>query len=42
MGTIAPSKMPKAKTAKRKDGDKFTMYSRGGKVKKAAPHRKLK
>ncbi len=27
------SKMPKARTARRKDGDKFTMYKDGGKVK---------
>ena len=32
MGAIAPSKMPKAKTAQRKDGDKFTMYAEGGSV----------
>ena len=33
MGAIRGSKMPKAKTAKRKDGDKFTKYEAGGKVK---------
>jgi hypothetical protein len=33
MGAIKPSKMPKAKKARRKDGDKFTMYKDGGKVK---------
>ena len=33
MGAIKPSKMPKAKTARRKDGDKFTQYKEGGKVK---------
>jgi hypothetical protein len=34
MGAIRPSKMPKAKTlAPRKDGDKFTEYKEGGKVK---------
>ena len=33
MGAIRPSKMPKAKTAKRKDGDKFTQYKKGGEVK---------
>jgi hypothetical protein len=33
MGAINPSKMPKAKTAVRKDGDKFTQYAEGGKVK---------
>ena len=32
MGAIRPSKMPKAKTATRKDGDKFTMYKEGGSV----------
>jgi hypothetical protein len=34
MGAISPSKMPKAKTAKRKDGDKFTQYAEGGSVSK--------
>jgi hypothetical protein len=34
MGAIAPSKMPKARTATRKDGDKFTVYKEGGKVSK--------
>jgi hypothetical protein len=34
MGAIASSKMPKARTATRKDGDKFTMYKEGGKVSK--------
>ena len=33
MGAIRASKMPKAKTARRKDGDKFTMFKDGGKVK---------
>lgn len=33
MGAIKPSKMPKAKTARRKDGDKFTQYKEGGGVK---------
>ena len=33
MGAIAPSKMPKAKTARRKDGDKFSVYAEGGEVK---------
>jgi hypothetical protein len=33
MGAIRPSKMPKAKTARRKDGDEFTEYKKGGKVK---------
>lgn len=32
MGAIRPSKMPKAKTATRKDGDKFTKFSEGGDV----------
>jgi hypothetical protein len=34
MGDIAPSKMPKGKTAERKDGDKFTKYAKGGAVAK--------
>jgi len=33
MGAIRPSKMPGGKTATRKDGDEFTMYKEGGKVK---------
>lgn len=34
MGDINPSKMPKAKTIKRKDNpDDVTMYAKGGKVK---------
>ena len=34
MGAISPSKMPKAKTIKRKDNpDDVTMYAEGGKVK---------
>ena len=33
MGDILASKMPKAKVGKRKDGDKFTQYKEGGKVK---------
>jgi hypothetical protein len=33
MGAVLPSKMPKTKTAQRKDGDKFTQYAEGGKVK---------
>ena len=32
MGIINPSKMPKAKTAVRKDGDRFTKFSEGGDV----------
>ncbi len=33
MGAILPSKMPKGKTMRRKDGDKFTQYAEGGGVK---------
>ena len=33
MGAIRASKMPKAKTGRRKDGDTFTTYADGGKVK---------
>ena len=33
MGDIRKSKMPKAKTGRRKDGDTFTTYADGGKVK---------
>ena len=33
MGAIRSSKMPKAKTGIRKDGDKFTKYKEGGAVK---------
>jgi len=33
MGAIMPSKMPGGKKARRKDGDEFTMYAEGGKVK---------
>jgi len=33
MGAVRPSKMPKAKTGRRKDGDKFTQFKEGGKVK---------
>jgi hypothetical protein len=33
MGDIRKSKMPKAKTGRRKDGDTFTTYKDGGKVK---------
>lgn len=32
MGAINPSKMPKAKTVRRKDGDKFSVYAEGGAV----------
>ena len=35
MGAVRPSKMPKAKTIRRKDNpDSVTMYAKGGKVKK--------
>ena len=30
MGAILPSKMPKGKTMRRKDGDKFQMFAEGG------------
>ena len=33
MGAIRASKMPQGETAVRKDGDEFTMYKKGGKVK---------
>jgi len=33
MGAIRASKMPKAKRGRRKDGDSFTTYADGGKVK---------
>ena len=33
MGDILPSKMPGTKVGKRKDGDKFTKFAEGGKVK---------
>jgi hypothetical protein len=32
MGAIMPSKMPKGKTMRRKDGDKFQMFAEGGEV----------
>lgn len=32
MGAILPSKMPKGKTMRRKDGDKFEMFAEGGEV----------
>jgi len=32
MGAILPSKMPKGKTMRRKDGDTFQMFAEGGKV----------
>jgi len=34
MGAIRASKMPKATIGTRKDGDKFTMYKKGGSVSK--------
>ena len=33
MGAIMPSKMPKAKTKARKDGDKFKAFKEGGESK---------
>ena len=30
MGAILPSKIPKGKTMRRKDGDKFQMFAEGG------------
>ena len=32
MGDISPSKMPKAKSSRRKDGDEFLMFKQGGEV----------
>jgi len=32
MGAVKPSKMPKAKTVRRKDGDEVSVYAEGGKV----------
>jgi len=40
MGDINPSKMPTAKTASRKDGDKFTKFAEGGKVNAAGNYTK--
>ena len=40
MGAVQPSKMPKAKTAQRRDGDKFTEYAQGGKVNAAGNYTK--
>jgi hypothetical protein len=40
MGAILPSKMPKGKTMRRKDGDKFTQYAEGGKVNAAGNYTK--
>ena len=36
MGDIAPSKMPKAKTMSRKDGDGFKQFAKGGLAQQAA------
>ena len=33
MGAILPSKIPKGKTLRRKDGDKYQMFAEGGEVK---------
>jgi hypothetical protein len=33
MGAISPSKMPKPKRMRRKDGDTFEMFAEGGEVK---------
>jgi hypothetical protein len=33
MGAILPSKMPKGKTLRRKDGDKYQLFAEGGEVK---------
>ena len=40
MGAILPSKMPKGKTMRRKDGDKFQMFAEGGKVNAAGNYTK--
>jgi len=41
MGAISPSKMPKAKTIKRKDNpDDVTLYAEGGKVNAAGNYTK--
>jgi hypothetical protein len=37
---MLPSKMPKAKTARRKDGDEFSVYAEGGKVNAAGNYTK--
>ena len=34
MGAINPAKMPGGKKARRKDGDEFTKYAKGGMTKK--------
>lgn len=35
MGAINPDKMPEGKKARRKDGDEFTQFAKGGEVKMA-------
>ena len=40
MGAVKPSKMPKAKTVRRKDGDKVSVYAEGGKVNAAGNYTK--
>jgi hypothetical protein len=40
MGDMLPSKMPKAKTVRRKDGDKVSVYAEGGKVNAAGNYTK--
>ena len=40
MGAILPSKMPKGKTMRRKDGDKFQMFAEGGTVNAAGNYTK--
>lgn len=40
MGAILPSKLPKGKTMRRKDGDKFQMFAEGGKVNAAGNYTK--
>ena len=40
MGAILPSKMPKGKTMRRKDGDKFQMFAEGGNVNAAGNYTK--
>jgi hypothetical protein len=40
MGAVKPSKMPGKKTVRRKDGDKFTEYAKGGKVNAAGNYTK--
>jgi hypothetical protein len=40
MGAVKPSKMPKAKTVRRKDGDEVSVYAEGGKVNAAGNYTK--